>query len=933
VHPGATETDAPTDLGPMPELDEPAEPDPRRRLLTALAVLGAVAFALLGIGLPLVGHGTFSGADLILLQEPWKSTAPTGYQPQLPVVSDTIDSVLATHHFYREQLTHGNFPVWNPLAVGGSTLGTGISYAVFSPVNLPYLLLPTWLAPAWAKLLELLVAVGGSYLFLRRLRLTAPAAVVGGVLFASSGFMVTWTNWPQTQVAAFIPALFWAAERFAQTRTARSAVPIAVVIACLLLGGFPSVTGYACYAAAPYLLVRLLQLTGRDPLRLLAGVAKAGLALALGVGACAVSLLPFLDTLNDLDVLESRGQTPEQKLSPLMLLTTGVWRAFGTATGDGYWGPDPQIEGLSFLGAGALVLVAFALLRRPGRDTPPGVRWFFAVAAGVAVLLGYVGGPALELAQKLPVFSDNPVPRIRSVLGFFLAVLAAYGYDALVRTARERRPLAARAARLRAAAEVAGWVVVGAVALVAAKRLLDIGTDVGRVGYVKHQLLYAALPAAAVFAAGMAATALRRPGWARTAALGVVPLVVVAESLSVVLAFWPRADRDQFYPETPAHAFLADHLGPDRYAARNLTLFPGSNTYYGLRAPTGHSFTTTEWKELLQTLDPNAMATATFSRLTPAVAPNGAGGPLLDVMAVRYFVMSPSDPVQGVPSPVRAPAIGTLTPGRTVSVPLGTGGVRGVGLVLPAPYTPRDPFARVDVQVVSGDTVVASASRRFYKAVGRGVFTVPVAAETATGPLTARVTLRSDQPLPVASAQVVRPDPADGLDLVFADGAVVYQRDTALGRFRWADHAQVLPDVRQRLTVLANVRDPGRVVLSSPGPAGDGRPASVRVEEDSTDGSTVRVDAQGAGYLVVADADQDGWVATVDGRPADLVPADHAMVAVQVPPGSHEVSLRYTVPGRSRGWLVSAVSVLGLALMALATPLWRRRVSGRAGSG
>ena len=41
-------------------------------------------------------------------------------------------------------------------------------------------------------------------------------------------------------------------------------------------------------------------------------------------GIVAISLLPFLSTLNQLDYLETRHQTPDIKLSPLMLLTTAM---------------------------------------------------------------------------------------------------------------------------------------------------------------------------------------------------------------------------------------------------------------------------------------------------------------------------------------------------------------------------------------------------------------------------------------------------------------------------------------------------------------------------------------------------------------------------------------------------------------------------------
>jgi Bacterial membrane protein YfhO len=939
------------DPDPMPPLDEPAEPGGGRNpVLTAVALLAAAAFVLIGIGLPLVGHGSFSGADLLLAREPWKSTAPTGYSAQIASVSDTIDSVLATHHFYKEQIDAGNVPVWNPLAAGGSPLGTGISYAVFTPVNLPYLILPTWLAPAWSKLLELAVAIAGSFLFLRRLRMTRPAALVGGVLFASSGFMVTWTNWPQTQVAAFIPALFWAAERFAQRRDARSAVPIALVVGALLLGGFPAVTGYALYAAAPYLVLRLLQLTGRDPLRLLAALVKAGVALGLGVGLVAISLLPFLSTLNQLDYLEARAQTPDIKLSPLMLLTTGVWRAFGTVTGDGYWGPSTQIEGLSFIGAGALVLIGFGVLRRPAEVIPSGVRVYFIVATALTVVLGYVGGPVLELAQKFPVFSNNPVYRIRSVLGFFLAVLAAYGYDALVRTARRRveegkAPLR-ESVRLRAGIEAVGWGVAAVLAVLAAQRLFGIGASVGKLPYVHRQVFWAAVPAAAVFAAGMVATALRRrsadgargAGALHTGALALIPLVVVAESLSLVLAFWPRIPRSDFYPETQAHVFLQDNLGHERYAAKDLTLFTGTNTYYGLRNTTGHSFTEPEWKELLLTADPKSFASPTFSTFSRNITPAVVRSPLLDLMSVKYFAMAPSDPVIGTASTAGpAGTGGELRPGATVRVPLGRGPLRGVGPVVGAATRPADPFASLQVRVTdAAGTTLASSSRRLYASVRPGPFVVPVAGDglPTDRPLFAELTLRSDAPLPVAGSdarpqvQLVRPAAGDGLRLRFTDGAAIYERTTVYPRFRWADHTQVIADKTRRLTVLANIRDPGRVVLDSPGPAADGKPATVDVRTDGTDGSTVEVDATGAGYLVVADAEQTGWQATVDGRPVDLVKADHALVAVPVPTGRHEVALHATVPGRSRGTVVSAASVVGLGLMVAAPPLWRRRRPG-----
>jgi hypothetical protein len=87
----------------------------------------------------------------------------------------------------------------------------------------------------------------------------------------------------------------------------------------------------------------------------------------------------------------------------------------------------------------------------------------------------------------------------------------------------------------------------------------------------------------------------------------------------------------------------------------------------------------------------------------------------------------------------------------------------------------------------------------------------------------------------------------------------------------------------------------------------------VSVTRDTPTSIAVTVDAEGDGCLVAADALQQGWVAEIDGERADLVDADHAGVAVYVPAGRDEVTLRYAPSGQRAGVAVSAVSAAGLA--------------------
>jgi uncharacterized membrane protein YfhO len=101
----------------------------------------------------------------------------------------------------------------------------------------------------------------------------------------------------------------------------------------------------------------------------------------------------------------------------------------------------------------------------------------------------------------------------------------------------------------------------------------------------------------------------------------------------------------------------------------------------------------------------------------------------------------------------------------------------------------------------------------------------------------------------------------------------------------------------------------------------------VQVLNDSDNAISTSVDAQGGGYLVVADAlQQPGWSATVDGRVETLRPADEGMVAVHVPAGVHVVKLAYSAPGQRTGLVLSAVGVIALvAVLAVPAGLRRRR--------
>jgi hypothetical protein len=80
-------------------------------------------------------------------------------------------------------------------------------------------------------------------------------------------------------------------------------------------------------------------------------------------------------------------------------------------------------------------------------------------------------------------------------------------------------------------------------------------------------------------------------------------------------------------------------------------------------------------------------------------------------------------------------------------------------------------------------------------------------------------------------------------------------------------------------------------------------------------------ESDGEGYLVVRASFARGWTASVDGRAAAVARANGKHRAVRVPPGGHQVELRYVPPGLRWGLAASAASLIGLLLVVVRRPM------------
>jgi hypothetical protein len=154
-------------------------------------------------------------------------------------------------------------------------------------------------------------------------------------------------------------------------------------------------------------------------------------------------------------------------------------------------------------------------------------------------------------------------------------------------------------------------------------------------------------------------------------------------------------------------------------------------------------------------------------------------------------------------------------------------------------------------------------------------------------------------------------------------GARLYRLPHTLPRIYLAGHSEVWPDDQAPSHVLAPDVVAGRSVMVAPGATAEpGEPGNAGdCSLQSFSATRIVADCRAERRAVAVFVEQYGpnWTAEVDHDRVPLLRANLVMRAVNVPPGSHRVTLSYEAPSLRSGLALSLVSLLAL-LMLVALP-------------
>jgi hypothetical protein len=345
-------------------------------------------------------------------------------------LGDLITEFYPWRSFTARAVQHRVFPLWNPYSFLGTPFQATPSNALFYPLTVLYYLLPTTVAWTLNWLLRPLLAGLFASWFGRTIGMTRSGALLAGVGYAFSSFMVVWQGWPHADSALWLPLVFVAVEKLGVAPSLKRALGLAAACSLTFLGGHPGVALYAVIAAMLFALYRILLPEVRQERfkrgRVVLLIVVAGM---ITIALTAVQLLPMLEwvqhTYRSPDFNRAWSLNGEDAVG---FFCRDIRRVVNYA---GLRVP----EHATYAGIVTLVLAFLAFMGERRR-----MSGFFLLLTLFALSIIFGWGPGYWLSSRTPALKAFNNIRFIVLTCFSVSVLAGIGLSAL----QERRAMHGR---------------------------------------------------------------------------------------------------------------------------------------------------------------------------------------------------------------------------------------------------------------------------------------------------------------------------------------------------------------------------------------------------------------------------------------------------------------------------------------------------------
>jgi hypothetical protein len=525
---------------------------------------------------------------------PWSAMAG-GPPSHNPLLSDIPLQVLPWREVVSAALRNGSLPLLNRFAASGSPLWPNPQPAIFYPLTLLGLPFSTFAWPLFTSVAKILVALTGTYFFLRDEGVNDLAARFGAICFGFGAFQYAYLLFQHTNITVLLPWLLLAIRR-------RATAGAGVLVAVMIFGGHPETVVLSAFVAVPYAIWTVARSKRR--IRDIAGLS---IAAAGGVMVAAPVIVPFLRFLPLTERVARIAREPGLIREPRWTWMNLAPFVFPAELDHTRWtmplehfnDTATQYAGLA---AFTLLVTAVIFCRRQNA--------FWLILLAVLTLLSFESAPVRAVVSAIPLVRFALLARLRFALGFITVIVATKVLSELD-TVRGRR-LTIVAAGMSAAVVM--------LVVVSMPMFEHFGNE---------------LRATASAALAVVSVAVLIAGAAWPPALRWLPLAAFADLASLGMTYQVPVARTLAYPRTPLIDFVTASPRPFRIVGLDETLVPMTSVFFGLEDIRIHDATSYEpYGRLLQSAGyDRRFYFARFHNIPPKV--------LLDFLGVRFLIAPP----------------------------------------------------------------------------------------------------------------------------------------------------------------------------------------------------------------------------------------------------------------------------------------------------
>ncbi|MFN0120969.1 MAG: hypothetical protein ACKV2V_10740 [Blastocatellia bacterium] len=480
------------------------------------------------------------------------------------VAADALEYTYPLRMVAWDAIRAGQMPLWTPLLLAGYPLLSMAQLGLGYPLTWGYLFLPGHIAEQIYILAPYLLCPAFTFLYARELGRTRLAAILAGLTFGYGGLFLSplGSNGMMNNATMWLPLLLIAAERVRTRPFIRCLLGATGAYAMSVLTGIGQGFLFAGGLAMAYALFLALlpaadgatdENRWRGLVRRLRPALMMGTALLLSAG---VACFQILETMRA-QRRSIRSTLTYDMFGEGSLTTDLAWKSFIRPLFCEY---DTNV----FVFPLAVVLAAVAVVyglqaAARGRAWDPRILFWLVVAVLGCVLILGVNTSLYKLAYKIPVLNRFRVPaRHTFEWTFGVAVLAAYGWDALSRALAARAGGMARGEMARRAIVALLLLASGACAVLwfrgAMPPTREVVTGLTEAQYLWYKAAFFILTALAIWQGWRLADT----RWRHATLTAAVMLVCLPEPLILAYCWWNPyvVPVERFTYSSPVSRFL-----------------------------------------------------------------------------------------------------------------------------------------------------------------------------------------------------------------------------------------------------------------------------------------------------------------------------------------------------------------------------------------